>query len=171
MSKVILSIGSNLGDRTKNLLSAASLIDQNIGTIIKCSSVYETEPWGFNTDDQFLNQVLMIDTNDNPSEVMNKIIIIEESSGRIREASSYHSRNIDIDILFFDDMIISENNLQIPHPRLHLRNFTMIPLAEIAADFMHPVLGEKLIALAKKCEDRKKVVIFNEHPCIQFSDK
>jgi 2-amino-4-hydroxy-6-hydroxymethyldihydropteridine diphosphokinase len=168
MKMVFLSLGSNMGDRLKNLSWAVSLIERDIGDIIVCSSVYETEPWGFQSEEQFLNQVLKVETTDQLSEVLKKINALEVFMGRVRKTETYTSRIIDIDILFCDDMIVNRKSLVIPHPRLHLRNFTLVPLVEIAGEFIHPVFRENLIALATKCTDMKKVRIYSKPPCSKF---
>ncbi len=153
MAQVFLLLGSNLGDRKTHLRNACNAIESEAGEIQKQSKIYETEPWGYQSKLKYLNQVILIHTNYTPNELLIKIHKIEKNMGRIRNSISYSDRTIDIDILFFDDIIISENDLQIPHPRLHERKFTLIPLCEIAPDFMHPVLEKKIITLLRLCKD------------------
>lgn len=161
MSNVYLSLGSDIGDRLNNLFEATVWLEREAGEIMSRSSVYETESWGFESENPFLNQVILIQTTLAPDELMEKIGLIEKSLGRIRKNTGYESRNIDVDILFYDDLIYQKKNLTIPHPRLHLRNFTMIPLREIASEFIHPVFNEKMVVLAGKCKDQKKVNLFD----------
>ena len=161
MHKVYLSLGTNLGNRMNILLQSFKLINKRIGNVIKSSSIYETEPWGFNSDNQFLNQVLLIHTNKLPDEVLKIIQTIETELGRSRNSIIYESRKIDIDILFYDDLIIEENYLQIPHPYLHVRNFTLIPLIEISPEFIHPVFRLNLMNLSLLCKDNCQINIYN----------
>ena len=118
----------------------------------------KSAPWGFESADSFVNIVARVNTQKNPEEVLVAIHEIEAGLGRIREGGGgYQSRTIDIDILFFDDEIIDRKNLTIPHPRLHLRRFTLQPLAEIAPDFIHPVLGKSIVELLDSCGDNSVV--------------
>lgn len=158
MQKVFLGLGSNLGDRAGNLSEAVKMIVESAGTIISRSSVYETEPWGFESKSQFLNIVVCLDTGLNPSGLLGRILMIESELGRIRTDTGYSSRNIDIDILFYGDDIISGESVRIPHPRLHERRFVLIPLAEIAPALVHPVLNKTIQTLLDECEDKCKVI-------------
>ena len=110
----------------------------------------------------FLNQVLIIDTLLSPLEILEQIHNIENKLGRKRQSNGYESRIIDIDILFYEDLIISEEDLEIPHPRLHLRKFTLKPLAEIDGGFMHPVLKQDIDTISEKCTDKLRVEKFKE---------
>ena len=143
--KVFLGIGTNLGDRESNLKKAIALIKENIGPVIKSSSVYETEPWGFQSNDYFLNMVLEVKTDLKPSGLLGRVLMIEASMGRLRNAEGYTSRLIDIDILFYGKRKFSGKALLIPHPKLHERKFVLIPLCEIAPEFIHPVLGKTMV--------------------------
>jgi 2-amino-4-hydroxy-6-hydroxymethyldihydropteridine diphosphokinase len=154
MHKVYLSLGTNLGDRMNFLIQAYLSINNRIGKVLIASSIYETEPWGFNSNDLFLNQVLLIQTNFTPIGILNEIHAIESEFGRSKNSQLYESRNIDIDILFYDDLILHDSNLRIPHPLLHERKFTLLPLIEIAKDLIHPVLNVKLEELEKVCNDK-----------------
>ena len=153
-----LSIGSNKGDSLQNLQSSVDLIAINIGSIIKVSSVYKTASWGFKADD-FLNICLQITTNLQPEILLEKLLDIEQQLGRIRSKSKkYQSRTIDIDILFFDDEIIFSKALIVPHKDMLNRKFVMVPLAEIAPNFRHPITKKTiLIDLQQGCKDQTEI--------------
>jgi 2-amino-4-hydroxy-6-hydroxymethyldihydropteridine diphosphokinase len=155
--RVFLLTGSNIEPRAKYLALADKDIEENIGKIVERSSIYESEPWGFEANTAFLNQVLIVITELTPLEVLKKIHFIEEKLGRVRKAKTYISRTIDIDILYFENEIIEADNLAIPHPRLHERRFTMVPLAEIAGNFIHPVLNKTNNELLQKLTDMDRV--------------
>ena len=118
------------------------------------SSVYETEPWGFQSNEEFLNQVVKVKTDLNPSGLLGRILMIESLLGRVRGERRYESRLIDIDILLYEDIIVDEESLKIPHPLMHQRRFVLIPLCELAPDMIHPVLGKSLTVLLEICEDK-----------------
>ena len=155
-----LLLGGNLGDRSYYFSSAISLIRERIGVITATSSLYETEPWGFNHKNWFLNQVLKISSSLLPAEVLKIIHSIEEELGRKRTITRYRSRNIDIDILFVDEEIYYSANLVIPHPRLHRRNFALLPLLEIAPTLRHPLLNMSVEELKEKCKDTMEVNLY-----------
>jgi len=157
MHHIFLGIGSNIGNRDANLKEAVTQIGVNIGEILKVSSVYETEPWGFEADNSFFNMAVKVVTTHTPSGVLGAILMIEAQLGRIRTEKQYSSRIIDIDILFFDDLIMDEITLKIPHPFLHERKFVLVPLNEIAPDFIHPVLKKSIGSLLKSCEDLSEI--------------
>ncbi|TDE12466.1 2-amino-4-hydroxy-6-hydroxymethyldihydropteridine diphosphokinase [Dyadobacter psychrotolerans] len=157
---VYLLLGSNLGDRVQVMLSAAEMIQNEIGQIIRASSVYETAPWGVIDQPSFLNQVLAINTVLVSEEVLRLILSIEHELGRVRY-ERWGARVIDIDILFFQDLVVDSARLTIPHPRLHERRFTLTPLAEIAPDLVHPVLQKTISALLKDCQDDSHVSVFS----------
>jgi 2-amino-4-hydroxy-6-hydroxymethyldihydropteridine diphosphokinase len=159
MVKVFLSTGSNLGDRMISLVRAAKLIDKLIGKVIEYSPVVESEPWGFESDTNFYNQVLVVETELAPREMLIKLLEIEKMLGRVRESASYSSRSIDIDILFYGNLQIDGDNLCIPHPRLHLRKFVLQPLAIIAPDFIHPVLKNSVTELLYQVDDQSELKI------------
>lgn len=157
MKKVFLGIGTNLGEKEENLRKAIVSIGDNIGKVVRKSSLYETEPWGFTSGDNFLNMVAEVETKLTPSGLLGAILMIESQLGRIRGEKQYSSRLIDIDILFYEDLIIDEISLKIPHPQLYNRKFVLVPLSEIAPDLMHPVLKKSIVSLLNLCEDRSEV--------------
>ena len=158
MERIYLSTGSNQGDRLDSLVKAARLIDKLVGKVIDYSVVVETESWGFKAETNFYNQVLMVDTDFSPKDVLIRILKIEKELGRIREVTtSYSSRSIDIDILFYGQERVNDENLVIPHPRLQLRKFVLQPLASIAPDFIHPGLNSSIVELLNKLDDNTQV--------------
>ncbi len=159
---VYLILGTNLGDRFNHLEKARIKIEEYIGTISKISSVYETEPWHVDHQPFYLNQAIEVFSPLSPLEVLQEIHIIERELGRVRQ-KKYDSRTIDIDIAFWDNLIMDENNLQIPHPRIHLRKFALIPLMELNRSILHPVLKQTVEKIFEQCKDDSKVVkIINE---------
>jgi 2-amino-4-hydroxy-6-hydroxymethyldihydropteridine diphosphokinase len=157
MSRVYLLLGSNRGDRLKFLMAAVKKIESLIGTVTRSSSVYETEPWGFEDQTQFLNQLVVAGTSLEPSAVLTAINSIEQQLGRERKGENYAARTIDIDILFFEERIINTEELVIPHPRLHERRFALAPLAEIEKGLVHPVFKKTVAELLAECKDLMKV--------------
>jgi len=153
MNKVFLGIGTNLGDRPANLKEAVSQIGEIIGRVTKSSSVYETEPWGFEAEEQFYNMVVEAETALSPSGVLGAILMIEAKLGRLRNEKQYSSRSIDIDILFYNDLVMNEEALKIPHPHLHKRKFVLVPMCEIASGFVHPVMNKTIADLLETCQD------------------
>ncbi len=124
-----LILGTNMGDRFQNLGIARSSLQKSAGTITGNSSVYETEPWGFETDTSFLNQVIRLETHLSPELLLKKVLEIEKQSGRVRkEGNEFESRIIDIDILLYGDSVINTTNLVVPHPRMQQRMFVLVPL-------------------------------------------
>jgi 2-amino-4-hydroxy-6-hydroxymethyldihydropteridine diphosphokinase len=157
MHKVFLGIGGNVGNKHDNFDKVYTFIQNELGKITKSSSIYETPPWGFDAKDNFWNQVLLIETEFSPVELLRKIGEIEFFFGRERESENYNSRQMDIDILYFDDLVIETANLKIPHPHIPQRLFVLAPLAEIAADFMHPLMELTSLELLENCPDRSVI--------------
>ena len=150
---IIILLGSNIGDRLSILEEASLQIGSRIGNPLISSSIFETEPWGFKHENYFLNQVIGLKTNLSPHMLLTELLRIEKEMGRERSKEGYQARTIDLDILFYNDLIISENNLEIPHPRLHERRFTLLPLNEILPDYIHPVLKKSVSSLLNECND------------------
>lgn len=133
MSTVYLGLGSNLGGRHDAIKRAVTLIGRRVGSVARLSSMYETEPWGFSSDNQFVNAAVRVDTSLSPRQVLEATQAIEHDMGRTEKSvcGQYHDRVIDIDILLYDDLRIDEPDLKIPHPLMYERDFVMRPLGEI----------------------------------------
>lgn len=154
---IFLCLGSNLGDREDYLNKALELIDKNIGKISTRSKIYETEPWGFKSENLFLNMVIQAHTKLKPFELMDRIRKIEDQLGRIRNSRQYISRTIDIDILLYSNLVLEKRGLTIPHPLMQDRRFVMVPLCEIAPKMIHPVIGKPFAQLLEECDDKRGV--------------
>ena len=141
MPTLYLSLGTNLGDRRSNLETALTLIGRRIGTVQDKSGIIETEPWGFESTNRFLNMVAKVLTKLDPLDVLHTAQEIEKQMGRTVKSSNsvYHDRIIDIDILLYDDLVMKTDELTIPHPLMYKRSFVMQPLAEIAPDLVKNV--------------------------------
>jgi 2-amino-4-hydroxy-6-hydroxymethyldihydropteridine diphosphokinase len=159
MNQAYLLIGGNLGNREQNMARAGKEIEARAGLILQASSLYQTGAWGKTDQPDFLNQVLLIETALNAGELLKQILATEQSMGRQRN-EKYGPRTIDIDILFFNDDIIDNKSLQVPHPRLPERRFALIPLAEIAGEKIHPVLEKSINDLLANCPDTLPVYKF-----------
>lgn len=152
-----LLLGGNLGDRRKNLALAIQFLNDEAGKVVSVSSIYETAAWGKEDQPDFLNQAIALKTNLNALQLLEKALEIEQKLGRIR-MEKWGERLIDIDlILFGNDVIDIEGKLQIPHPHMQNRKFVMQPLAEIAPDINHPVLGKTILELAENISDNLEV--------------
>ena len=160
MNKAYLLTGGNLGNRLNNLNEARKLIEQHCGKIVQQSSIYETAAWGFKDQPDFYNQALEVATRLSSEELMKTILMVEETMGRKREIKM-GPRIIDIDILLFNDEIIHQPHLTIPHERLHERRFALMPLVEIAPDVIHPVFKKTIKQLLSECTDTLDV---NKNP-------
>ena len=160
-SRVTLLIGGNQGNRAELLQQACNMIGQEIGDIVQLSSIYESEAWGFEAEQSFLNQAVVVETRLDAQQVLNKALAIEAELGRVRMGNGYASRTMDIDILFVDDNCIDTPELIVPHPRIHQRNFVLVPLCEIMPDFVHPILQKTMSNLLKISPDEGKITRYN----------
>lgn len=158
MNTVYLSIGTNMGNRAANLELVHSLISRNVGIVSKESSVYEAEPWGVTDQENYYNQVLCVKTALEPVDLLRKCQVMEQKMGRVR-LLKWEARIMDIDILFFNDLVIQEEALKIPHPLLQERNFVLKPLCEIAKNWRHPVLNKTAQELLEICTDETSAVL------------
>jgi len=140
-----------------SLIKAAKLIDKQIGRVQQYSPVVESEPWGFDAETTFYNQVIQVETEFNPQHVLKQILEIEKNLGRIRSVKAYTSRTIDIDILSYNQEQVKEYNLVIPHPLMHMRKFVLFPLSLIAPGFVHPVLKIPVSVLLSQLEDQSPI--------------
>ncbi len=153
MSKVYLSIGSNKGNRSVLIIKAIDEIEKKIGKIISRTSIYQSKSWGFDSND-FYNLSLLIDTDIEPKSLLINLKKIEKSMGREDIDGSYSDRFIDIDILFYDNIIIDSEDLKIPHPKIEIRKFVLVPMLEIADDYVHPILNKTIRQLNNECDDQ-----------------
>jgi 2-amino-4-hydroxy-6-hydroxymethyldihydropteridine diphosphokinase len=159
---VYLLFGSNLGDRSGHIRNAMDKVKERAGELIMRSSIYETEPWGFRHETPFLNQAAGLYTHAAPHKLLQELIHIEQESGRIRKEGEYEARSLDIDILFYGRDVICMDNLVIPHPLICERRFVLVPLEEIASDFIHPVWNKSIRDLLKECRDQSWIRTFPE---------
>jgi len=158
MSKVFIGLGGNIGNVQETFVKVIAIVEEKIGSVINQSSLYKTAPWGFKDQNDFLNKVICVNTNLSPADVLKNLLTIELMMGRNRNANNKNApRTIDLDILFYDDKIIADDNLVVPHPRLHLRNFVLGPLAEIAPNYIHPVILKKIKEIAAESSDTSVV--------------
>lgn len=162
MSGIYLLLGSNIGRRLKNLDRAKELIVSNGITIKKESQIYETAAWGNEDQEAFLNQVIEVETKKSPQRLLQITQLIENEMGRVRY-EKWGKRLIDIDILYFNDLIFQENDLSLPHPGIADRRFTLVPLVEIASEMVHPVLEKTQAELLSVCEDQLEVSVFDQY--------
>ena len=145
MASVYLGLGTNIGNKRKNMVTAAALLAERAGDVLSLSSFYETEPWGFDSENTFLNAALELETSWSPMELLHLTQQIEREMGRTQKSDgSYHDRIIDIDILLYGNEIIHTEELVVPHPLMQQRLFVMQPLAEIAPSLVHPVLQKSM---------------------------
>ena len=138
MHKVFLGIGGNIGNKRLNFQKVFQIIGNSIGKVVYSSSIYESPPWGFQSEDDFWNQVILVATQLSHENLLAEINSIEKKFGRDRDKNQYSSREMDIDILYYDDVFIETENLIIPHPKMQQRKFVLVPLNEIAPDLKHP---------------------------------
>ncbi len=162
---VFVLLGSNLGDREHLVNQACKMIGERCGKIVAESSLYESEPWGFQSEHWFLNQVVEVQTQLSPDEMMRQLLEIEKELGRDRSTphEGYVSRPMDLDILYWgEDLLVESQHVIVPHPRLHQRRFTLLPLCDIAPDYVHPIMKKTNLQLLDECQDNGKVHIYNK---------
>ena len=147
--------GSNMGDKAQIFDQACLIINIRCGRVVKISAAYESEPWGFEADEWFLNRVIVVETELSPETLLRELLAIEKDLGRVRhpEIEGYTSRTADLDLLYYGDRVIHSATLAVPHPRLQLRRFALVPLCEVAPDFVHPVLQMTQTELLQQCPD------------------
>lgn len=151
MAIAYLGLGTNVGNKRRNMITAAALLAERVGDILALSGFYETEPWGFESENFFLNAAVKLKTSFSPLEVLQITQQIEKELGRTEKSNGvYHDRIIDIDILLYGDEVLQMPELTLPHPLMHERKFVMDPLAEIAPFVVHPVLKERIIDLKER---------------------
>ncbi|MDY4789214.1 MAG: 2-amino-4-hydroxy-6-hydroxymethyldihydropteridine diphosphokinase [Bacteroidales bacterium] len=144
--KIVLAFGSNLGDKEEYILAAYRLLEEELGELIKKSSFIETSPWGFESENSFINSVAEFETKKTPFEALEICNKIEKELGRERnpEYKGYQNRTIDIDILFYENIVLDTPTLKIPHPLIEERDFVLIPLKEILPNLIHPILKKEI---------------------------
>ncbi len=157
MNKAYLILGGNQGDRLKNINDAINLIASEAGPISKFSKIYVTAAWGNEELSDFYNQVICLKTQLSASDLLTKLLEIEEKLGRKRGCEKWQARTIDIDILFYNEEIIHQKNLVIPHPFIQERRFVLVPLNDIAKEFVHPILQKNIQTLLFECIDKLNV--------------
>lgn len=153
---IYLLLGSNLGDRLQVLADTQKEIEENVGSIVKASNIYETEPWGISNQPSFYNQVLQINTELSPHNLLKSLQLIEHKIGKIK-LGKWRERLIDVDILYYNQELIDDEELTLPHPEIQNRRFTLVPMCELNADFIHPVLQKPQRELLANCQDQLKV--------------
>lgn len=156
MNTAYLLTGSNLGDRELYLKQANLYLSKKCGRIVQQSALYETAPWGIQEQPNYLNQAINLETTLNPEELMSSLLQIEALMGRVRTVK-YGPRTIDLDILFYNQVIINSQLLQLPHPALQDRRFALTALAEIAPNLIHPILNKSVKKLLSTCTDDSNV--------------
>lgn len=157
-SEVVIMLGGNMEDTRRIFTESLELIRDQAGEIIKVSSIYVSEPWGGLSQSHFLNQAIKILTYLSPHELLHTLLDIEAGFGRTRHIKN-GPRSLDIDILYYNDLIINSIDLHVPHPRLHIRRFNLIPLLEISPNWYHPVYKKSVTELLKECPDSLNVTI------------
>lgn len=155
MTRCYILFGSNQGDKEALLERACALIQERCGLLAERSQPYSSEPWGFEAKEWFLNELLVVETELEPDVLMDTLLNIEKVLGRVRhpEHKGYASRTVDLDILYYGDRILQTAKVTVPHPRLHLRRFVLVPLCELVPDFLHPVLQKSQEQLLASCPD------------------
>ncbi len=151
--------GSNMGDKNEIFAQACLFINNRCGRIVAVSSAYESEPWGFEAEEWFMNRLISVETELEPEEMMQQLLGIEAELGRVRhpETDGYTSRTADLDILYYGSRIVVTGSLVVPHPRLHQRRFALLPLCEMVPQFVHPAFKLTQTELLERCPDTSEV--------------
>ena len=159
METAYVLFGSNMGDKNKIFAQACLYINNRCGRVVQVSSAYESEPWGFEAKEWFLNRVIVVETELNPEALMQQLLDIEAELGRVRhpEIQGYTSRTADLDILYYGNRIVLTDSLTIPHPRLHQRRFALLPMCEVAPQLVHPAFSFTQTELLRRCHDFSEV--------------
>ena len=172
MESCYILFGSNMGDKNGIFNQACLYINNRCGRVVQVSSPYESEPWGFEAEEWFLNRVIVIETAFDPDELMKQLLAIEHELGRERhpDAEGYVSRTADLDILYYGNRVICDDTLIVPHPRLHQRRFALLPMCEVAPDLVHPAFRLTQTELLERCPDTLTVRRIEnnqtDEPCI-----
>ncbi|HAJ99878.1 MAG TPA: 2-amino-4-hydroxy-6-hydroxymethyldihydropteridine diphosphokinase [Bacteroidales bacterium] len=162
LNRAFILLGGNIGDVSHTFDHARIAIDQLAGRVVRLSDKYISEPWGMETTAPFLNQALELETPNSPNQLLKILLAIEVVFGRTRLRGICESRTLDIDILLFNNVIINEEYIVLPHPRMHLRKFALLPMMQIAPNAVHPILKKSISALYKECIDTLKVEKLSE---------
>lgn len=161
MNVAYLCLGGNIGNRETSIQLAISEISERVGALTAASSIYQTEAWGVTNQQPYLNVCVEVKTALSSTELIDVLLDIEKQLGRERpDNEEYASRTIDIDILFYNQDNVDTPKLSIPHPRLHLRKFVLIPLCDIIPNFLHPVLNKSIFSLLNECDDKLEVTLY-----------
>jgi deoxyguanosine kinase len=160
--QVVLSIGSNLGNKLENLMQCIALIHEQIATVIRVSNIYETPSWGFDSDD-FYNAAILIHTHKNSLDLLDEILFLEQKLGRVRsDEKGFQPRIIDIDIISFNEEVVKDSRLQIPHPEMHNRKFVLQPMMDLHLEWIHPLLLKNCLELLQICTDESNCKLVNK---------
>ena len=159
METAYVLFGSNMGDKNRIFAQACLYINNRCGRVVQVSAAYESEPWGFETEEWFLNRVIVLETELDPEALMQQLLDIEAELGRVRhpEIQGYTSRTADLDILYYGNRIVLSDSLTIPHPRLHQRRFALLPMCEVAPQLVHPAFSFTQTELLRRCHDFSEV--------------
>lgn len=155
MEKCYILFGSNMGDKDQIFAQACLYINNRCGHVVSVSAAYESEPWGFEAEEWFMNRLVIVETELEPEAMMRQLLDIEAELGRVRhsEVEGYCSRTADLDILYYGSRIVLTDCLTVPHPRLHMRRFALLPLCELVPQFMHPAFDLTQTELLRRCPD------------------
>ncbi|AWG20287.1 2-amino-4-hydroxy-6-hydroxymethyldihydropteridine diphosphokinase [Flavobacterium faecale] len=157
--KIVLSIGTNQGDKLENIVQCIQLIKEKIGMVTQVSKIYQTPSWGFESD-PFFNCALELVSNKTPIETLELALAIEQEMGRTRsEQLGYQSRIIDIDLILFGNEVVDSEQLQLPHPLMQERKFVLLPLTDLNLDWEHPILKQSIPVLLENCSDQSECVV------------